>query len=1219
MSNLTDNPQNPNNMLPLARVAANGGGFNYYPNYNPSYGTYVPERWNNPLLTKIPLLNQPSYYKRLLPDGTLEIYGLSDGATVQPRKWFLTTITDPHGNTTTINYDTSFRVTSVVDAMGRSTTFSYGLSGYPLLITQVTDPFGRAVQFTYDTSQRLSTVTDAVGITTSFAYSTGDPTFLASMTTPYGTTTFNNTLDPNDPVYNDTRSLAVTDPMGFTDYNYYYQNPNIVPTTDASAIVPTGMNTQGNTLLKWRNSFHWGKHAFALGCTVNGSGVVISHDYSKTDILHWTHDIYATSQTGAALESYKRPLENRVWFNYPGATSGVGYIGGTLYTPSAIGRVLDNGSSQVGKATFTSGFTNVNQKTGRTDPLGRSTQYNYATNNIDLLTVQQLTTSPSTYTTIATYGSYTAGHQPQTYTDAAGKTWNYTYTTAGQISTVTDPNSNVTTYNYDMAGRLSTIVDANSVTVLTLTYDSADRILTRTDSQGYTLTYAYDNLDRITSITYPDSTTDLYDYNFQSGPNAGTPSLELRKYTDRLGRVTLRDYDANQRLISITEPVTTGVTRTTSFDYYEDGKLKNLTDANGNVTHWDVDVQSRPTSKTYAYGTASAKTETYAYENSTSRLKSVTDALGQVKTFTYGLDDKITGITYTSSVNSTPNVTFAYDTYFPRLTSMTDGTGTTTYGYTAIGTNGALKLSSIAGPYSNDTIGLTYDALGRLSGRTITGGNETFGYDAISRMTSHGTPLGTFTYGYLGETNQTASRSVTNGSTTVSTSWGYDTNANDRRLISIANSGVTRSFTLGYGSSPVNPYDIMSITDTAATGHPFATQTHGYTYDDSDRLLTGNQTAPGNYTYGYDTLDNATTVTVPGVGTTNPTYNVNNQLATWGANTYSYDANGNTLSGDGARTYKWDAENRLIEIDYVGTSNKTVFTYNGIGQRRAGAETIGGTTTTTRYLWCGSRICQSRDGSDNVLKRFLDEGEYALASGLKLVYMPDQLGSVRDVIDAATGSRVASFDYAPYGAITQSNVTNSVEYQFASLFNHPTSGLLISPSRAYDNVSGRWLSRDAISEPGGINLYVYGSANPIYLIDPSGYAPDACTGNPPTVFYHGTDPKSAFGLIVAAPLSVVVARELSRGGTLGFYLATSIADAEHFALLGRPEGAVVQFTFFGQALTELLSKGAFIQSIAPGKNYRPEGQELFIPPFLFGLFDRLRYTGEIVATPAKIN
>jgi hypothetical protein len=57
---------------------------------------------------------------------------------------------------------------------------------------------------------------------------------------------------------------------------------------------------------------------------------------------------------------------------------------------------------------------------------------------------------------------------------------------------------------------------------------------------------------------------------------------------------------------------------------------------------------------------------------------------------------------------------------------------------------------------------------------------------------------------------------VTNGAITVSTNWGYDTNVNDRRLISITNSGQSRSFGLGYGGAPVNPYDIMSITDTAA-------------------------------------------------------------------------------------------------------------------------------------------------------------------------------------------------------------------------------------------------------------------------------------------------------------------------------------------------------------------------------------------------------------------
>lgn len=659
---------------------------------------------------------------------------------------------------------------------------------------------------------------------------------------------------------------------------------------------------------------------------------------------------------------------------------------------------------------------------------------------------------------------------------------------------MTDPNAGVTTYNYDGSGRLSTVQNANTgnPVVLTLTYDSADRIRTRTDSQGYVLTYDYDNLDRVTKITYPDATTDLYDYNFQSGPNVGTASLELRKHTDRLSRVTTNDYDADQRLTSVTEPIAGATTRTTTYDYYENGTLKNLTDANGNVTHWDIDIQSRPTAKTYAYGTASAKTETYTYETTTSRLKSITDALGQVKTFTYGLDDRITGIAYTSSVNATPNVAFAYDTYFPRLTSMADGTGTTTYGYTAIGTNGALKPSSIAGPYTNDSIGLTYDAMGRLSGRNITGGNETFGYDAISRLTSHGTPLGSFTEGYLGQTSQQASQSVTNGAVTVSTGWGYDTNTNDRRLISIANSGVTRSFTLGYGSGPVNPYDIMSITDTAAAGHPFATQSHAYTYDNVDRVLTASATTPGNFAYGYDKLDNATTVTPPsGTVTPAPTYNVNNQLATWASNTYSYDANGNTLSGDGTKNYKWDAENRMLEIDYVGGSDKTVFTYNGVGQRRAASETISGTTTATRYLWCGSRICQSRDASDNVLKRYFDEGEYNTTTGQKLVYASDQLGSVRDVLDATTGTRVASYDYSPYGAVTQSNVTNGIDFQYAGLFKHLASGLNLATYRANDPNTSRWITRDPLKESASPNLYAYVSGRAVNEVDPLGLCPPA--------------------------------------------------------------------------------------------------------------------------------
>ena len=63
----------------------------------------------------------------------METYGLSNGAATFPRYIFLTSITDPQGNTTTLNYDSQFRITSVVDAMGRNSNGGRWLSdaGYP--------------------------------------------------------------------------------------------------------------------------------------------------------------------------------------------------------------------------------------------------------------------------------------------------------------------------------------------------------------------------------------------------------------------------------------------------------------------------------------------------------------------------------------------------------------------------------------------------------------------------------------------------------------------------------------------------------------------------------------------------------------------------------------------------------------------------------------------------------------------------------------------------------------------------------------------------------------------------------------------------------------------------------------------------------------------------------------------------------------------------------
>jgi RHS repeat-associated protein len=1086
---LIDDPGTNREGYSLQRIAGGGGGYTYNgapTNYSRTTGqVLIPEVMDFSFLWRVPATGALTRYERRFSDGSKEIYSLPDGAATYPRKVFLTSVVDAIGNTTTLNYDGTFRITSITDAMTRSTTFTYGLGSYPLLVTQITDPFSRSASFTYDATQRLASITDAVGITSTFTYLPGEPSFINTMTTPYGTSKYSDRINLYDPYLAVSRSLVMTDPLGYSKYLYAYPSPTIVPATDP--IVPTGMTATDNGEMEERNTFYWDQHAYANAITTDACNNPLVEDFSKATILHWLKAGNAPIVIGRQLSSSKRPLENRVWYNYQSQTSFLGTDSHPIY----VGRVLDDSSTQKAVSTYLISSTFL--PTLVTDPMGRATQYNYDTNNLDLLTVKQETnSSPLTYTTIGTYGSYTAAHQPQTYIGADGKTWAYTYTAAGQIKTITDPNTGVTTWNYDASNRLINVVNANTVTVLTLTYDAYDRVRTRTDSQGYVLTYDYDNLDRVIKITYPDATTDLFDYTFQSGPSTGNPTLDLRKFTDRLGRITTYNYDADERLTSVVEPLTGATTRTTSYDYYENGKLKNITDANSNVTHWEIDIQSRPTSKTYAYGTASAKTEIYTYENTTSRLKSITDALGQVKTFAYNKDDTIASVTYTSSVNTTPNVTFAYDTYFPRVSSMADGTGTTNYSYTAIGTNGALALSSIVGPYTNDSLGLTYDNMGRPSGDTISGGNESFGYDAISRMNSHVTPLGTFTNTFLGQTGQITGRSVTNGGVTVSTAWGYDTNTNDRRLISITNSGVTRSFTLGYGTTPVNPYDIMSITDTAAATHPWATQSHAYTYDYSDRLLTASYTTPGNFTYAYDALDNPTTWTTPG-GTTNPTYNALNQIATWGMLNYAYDSDGNLSNGDGVKTYKWDAENRLIEIDYVGSSAKSQFTYNGIGERRIDVETAsGGGVTTTRYMWCGAYVCQIRDGSDTVLRRHMAEGEYNVSSGQKLVYMPDQVFAIRDVLDATTGNLIQSYDYAPYGAVTRSTGSAGTDYQYALMFNHSASGLSLSATRPFDGATGRWLGKDPIREAGGVNIYGYAGANPINSIDPLGLDVSIC-------------------------------------------------------------------------------------------------------------------------------
>ncbi|HLK40438.1 MAG TPA: hypothetical protein VKU41_26985 [Polyangiaceae bacterium] len=116
----------------------------------------------------------------------------------------------------------------------------------------------------------------------------------------------------------------------------------------------------------------------------------------------------------------------------------------------------------------------------------------------------------------------------------------------------------------------------------------------------------------------------------------------------------------------------------------------------------------------------------------------------------------------------------------------------------------------------------------------------------------------------------------------------------------------------------------------------------------------------------------------------------------------------------------------------------------------------GGATTAVRFTFCGQALCAMRDGNDNVLRRYFAEGQFTAPTGEQSVYLSDQIGSVRDVVDVSSGDVVASLDYTAYGQLATATGGTLPDMQFAGLFWDSGGPLYYSATRAYDSSVGRF-------------------------------------------------------------------------------------------------------------------------------------------------------------------
>ena len=98
-----------------------GGGESDYVGYSTTTQSFTPDVQDQSVLSIA--ASSPVQYKRTMPDGSYEIYSISNGATTFPRLIFLSEIVDQAGNALHLTYDSTFRLTSITDATGGKTVF----------------------------------------------------------------------------------------------------------------------------------------------------------------------------------------------------------------------------------------------------------------------------------------------------------------------------------------------------------------------------------------------------------------------------------------------------------------------------------------------------------------------------------------------------------------------------------------------------------------------------------------------------------------------------------------------------------------------------------------------------------------------------------------------------------------------------------------------------------------------------------------------------------------------------------------------------------------------------------------------------------------------------------------------------------------------------------------------------------------------------------------
>jgi RHS repeat-associated protein len=704
--------------------------------------------------------------------------------------------------------------------------------------------------------------------------------------------------------------------------------------------------------------------------------------------------------------------------------------------------------------------------------------------------------------------AYDAHGRQATVTDARNGTTTYSYDNADRVVSTSTPApgtgqaAQTTAHTFDDAGRVTATLLPDGGTVYNA-YSSKGELLTNWGARAYPVAYTYDAQGRRkTMITWK---------HFASRSGAATTTWN---YDDSRGFLTSKVYDDGK-----------GTTNT----YTPAGRLRTRTWARGTATTYETNAAGDVVSLTYSDNATSNVVYTL---DRLGRRTSITDGAG-TRSSTYSDSGLILSETNSSGTLTGVRLDYAYDhllrrtnvslltnsafilrhSYFfdaaSRLTNVSDGTYSATYEYLADS-----PLVSQITFRSNSTTRMTttkqYDKLNRLlSIESRTGvspvSSSSYSYnDANQRVRRTDADRSFWLYEYDSLGQLVSGKHYWSDGTPVAGQqfeYAFDHIGNRTGTKQGGDQSGAGLRPASYSANSLNQYtsrDVPSAYDIIGAAHAGATvsvngDSSAYRHGEYfwKELSIGNTSAP--------VWQNVSIIA--SLYGTNQT-NAGNLFVPKTPETFAHDADGN-LTNDGRRCMMWDAENRLVEMESyssapTGSKRRLTYTYDSqsrLVRRRledgsSGSYVVANDqnliwsdwlcladlnatnhTPERSYLW-GLDLRGSLQGAGGI-GGLLAIGD--VQSNISSFVAYDGHGNVTALVSTTDGSPSARYEYDPFGRTVRATgpMANSNPIRFSTKRAEDTGDLAYYGYRFYNSCTGRWLSRDSVSDGERFNRYAF--------------------------------------------------------------------------------------------------------------------------------------------------